>query len=162
MHGYGSATAVYQAAQESRQGVKPLRVFYVGDHDPSGLHMSEIDLPRRLYGYGGDLEIVRLALTEVDTRAGLPSFAAETKQRDARFRWYVDRYGGRCWELDALSPPILRKRVETAIADRLDMAAWQLAEVAELAERDSLATILAGWPGISRQASKCPSKTDSR
>jgi hypothetical protein len=49
MHGYGSATAIYQAAQESlERDARPLLVYYVGDWDPSGLHMSEVDLPRRL------------------------------------------------------------------------------------------------------------------
>ena len=48
MHGYGSATAINQVATESREAGKTLIVFYVGDWDPSGLHMSEVDLERRL------------------------------------------------------------------------------------------------------------------
>jgi hypothetical protein len=154
MHGYGSATAVYQAAQDSQRGEKPLTVFYVGDHDPSGLHMSEVDLPRRLKEYGGVVDLIRLALTEQDTRSGLPWFATETKRHDPRFRWYLERHGSRCWELDALSPVVLRERVEQAILDRLDLAAWKRAEVVEHAERESLTSILATWPGISGQASK--------
>src|SRR5215218_1957223 len=34
MHGYGSTTAVHQAAEESLAGDKPLTVLYVGDWDP--------------------------------------------------------------------------------------------------------------------------------
>lgn len=45
---------------------------------------------------------------------------ADTKRRDSRYRWYVYRYGARCWELDALSPVVLRERVEQAILERLD------------------------------------------
>jgi hypothetical protein len=62
--------------------------------------------------------------------------------------------GGRCWELDALSPVVLRDRVEQAIVDRLDQAAWDRAEIVEQAERESLTTILNTWPGISRPAQK--------
>ena len=38
-------------------------------------------------------------------------FAAESKVGDSRYRWFVDRYGERCWELDALSPVVLRQQV---------------------------------------------------
>jgi len=160
-HGYGSATAIHQAAQDSRRGDKVLTVLYVGDYDPSGLHMSAVDLPRRIKGYGGVVDLIRVALTEQDTRADLPSFATESKRRDPRFQWYSDRYGSRCWELDALSPVTLRGRVEEAIVQRLDRQAWDRAEVTERAECDSLANILNAWPGLtpppsnSGQASKC-------
>ena len=154
-HGYGSATSVYQAATDSLAGEKVLTVLYVGDWHPSGLHMSEVDLPRRLHDYGGEVLLHRLALITRDTQSGgLPSFLAETKRKDPRYRWYLDRYGPRCWELDALSPVILRERVEQAIRDRLDLEAWNRAEIVEQAERDSLTTILSTWRGISGQAPK--------
>src|SRR5439155_7943632 len=79
MHGYGSATALYGAAGETAAHDAPLCVFYVGDWDPSGLHMSEVDLPRRLDRCGGNVELVRAALTAPDVRTpGLPSFDADT------------------------------------------------------------------------------------
>ena len=154
MHGYGSATAINQVATESREAGKTLTVFYLGDWDPSGLHMSEVDLPRRLDEYDGDVDVLRIALTADDCNADLPSFPTDSKKKDARYCWYRERYGSRCWELDALSPVALRDRVAIAIDARLDHAAWNRAEVVERAERESLQTILAAWPGISGQASK--------
>jgi hypothetical protein len=154
MHGYGSATALHAAARETCGTEKLLTILYVGDWDPSGLHMSEVDLTRRLLRYGGNVHVVRLALTEEDTRSGLPSFEVESKRRDPRYRWFVDRFGSRCWELDALSPVTLRDRVEQAVLDRLDHEAWHRADVAEAAERDSLTSILSAWPGITGQATK--------
>ena len=154
MHGYGSSTAIYQAAQDSLVGNKRLTILYVGDWDPSGLHMSNVDLPHRLVEYGGRVQVIRLALTSGDVSGDLPSFDANSKTGDPRYRWYVERNGSRCWELDALSPVILRERVEEAIIERLDLEAWTRAEVAESAERESLNTILNGWPGISVQAQK--------
>jgi hypothetical protein len=153
LHGYGSATAINQAACETADAAKRLTVLYAGDWDCSGLHMSDIDLPRRLRAYGGNVRLIRLALTEADTRGDLPSFLAETKRRDPRFRWFVDHFGSRCWELDALSPVVLRDRLEQAIVTRLDRAAWQRAEVTERAECESLATILNAWPGVARGSS---------
>jgi len=154
MHGYGSATAIHAAAVETQAAGRTLTALYVGDWDPSGLHMSEVDLPRRLDEYGGLVDVQRLALVQLDTCADLPWFSTETKQRDPRHAWYVRQYGQRCWELDALSPVVLRERVEQAILARLDLAAWARAENVERAERDSLTTILNAWPGISRQASE--------
>jgi hypothetical protein len=159
-HGYGSATAIHQAAQDSRRGEKLLTVLYVGDYDPSGLHMSQVDLPRRIKTYGGVIDLVRIALTDEDTRGELPFFATDSKRRDPRFGWYASRYGARCWELDALSPVTLRGRLEQAIGQRLDHQAWARAEVAERAECESLAAVLSAWPSStppsnSGQAPKC-------
>jgi hypothetical protein len=156
MHGYTSATAAYQVAEESRRDERVLTVFYLGDWDPSGLHMSEVDLPARLERYRGDVALHRLALDDDDLRGNLPSFPVETKVKDPRYRWYRDRFGDRCWELDALSPVVLRHRVERAVRKRLDPAAWRRADLVEAAERESLTTILGAWPGISGQATKYP------
>jgi hypothetical protein len=154
MHGYGSATAIHEAATESRDAGRTLTALYAGDWDCSGLHMSEIDLPRRLAEYDGNVDVIRLALTEEDTGGTLPWFPASAKRKDPRHAWFVKRYGQRCWELDAMNPVVLRDRVEQAILARLDHAAWARAENVERAERDSLTSILNRWPGISRQASK--------
>jgi hypothetical protein len=121
MHGYGSATTLHEVAADTQRHPKPLHVFYIGDWDPSGLHMSEVDLPARLERYGGVLTLTRLALTEEDIdTGGLPGFAADTKTTDARYQWFLRNSGLQCWEVDALSPPILRARAEAAIRDRDD------------------------------------------
>ena len=151
MHGYGSSTTIHQIAEETQRSRKHLTVFYLGDWDPSGLHMSEVDLPSRLAQYGGEATIVRLALREDDLR-GLPSFSAETKHGDPRYRWFRAHYGLTCWELDALSPVVLRARVEQAIRAQIDFSAWDRAEITEKAEVESLASILSTWPSISSQA----------
>jgi hypothetical protein len=158
-HGYTSATTAYQVARESVNNPgKILRVFYLGDWDPSGLHMSDVDLPRRLARYDGQVFLQRLALDATDLVGDLPWFSVETKAKDPRYRWYLQKFGGcsKCWELDALSPVVLRDRVAQAIRARLDLEAWHRADVVEQAERDSIASILRTWPGISGPASNCP------
>jgi hypothetical protein len=157
MHGYGSTTAVHDVAvEQSADTRRPFTALYVGDWDPSGLHMSAIDLPRRLLKYGGEVDLVRVALTDDHIRAlgPGPSFPAADKSGDSRCRWFVQQYGRRCWELDALSPVTLRAAVEHAIVAHIDAPLWNQADQAERAERDSLASILNAWPGISGQASK--------
>ena len=62
LHGFSGATTIYDVAQDDDG--RPLIVLYVGDYDPSGLFMSERDLPDRLAKYGGDHVILkRIALT---------------------------------------------------------------------------------------------------
>ena len=107
-------------------------------------------------GAGGEVDVRRLAIAEADTAdPELSWFPTSDKQKDPRHTWYVNRYGPRCWELDALNPVVLRDRVELAIVNELDLDAWERASVAERAEQDSIVGILNTWPGISGQASKC-------
>jgi hypothetical protein len=77
MHGFAGATTIYEVAQDDDG--RELVVLYVGDFDPSGLYMSERDLPERLARYGGDhVKLRRIALTREHVH-GLPSFPASDK-----------------------------------------------------------------------------------
>jgi len=156
MHGYSSATTIQSIARETDDSDKPLTVLYVGDHDPSGAHMSEVDLPERLERYGGAVEVRRIALVESDLTADLPSFAAETKSRDPRHQWFVRHYGRQCWELDAMPPPDLRKRVSDAISQLVDWDSWNHSRMVEAAETNSMRNLLEIWKASKlRHASIC-------
>ncbi|OGA72974.1 MAG: hypothetical protein A3G81_22520 [Betaproteobacteria bacterium RIFCSPLOWO2_12_FULL_65_14] len=154
MHGYGSATALNDIADQTKRSDKLLTVLYVGDWDPSGLHMSEVDLPDRLNRYGADVNIFRVALDDEHVGPRLPSFEVESKSKDPRYAWYSKRYGRKCWELDALSPVILRDRIELEITSRLDREIWRRAIEVEAVERESMQSFLSKWPSISGQAHK--------
>lgn len=156
MHGYSSATTIYDVAEQTRRSNKPLVILYVGDWDPSGLNMSEKDIPDRLKRYDGEATIERVALTEYDVSArGLPSFEAASKAKDTRHKWFVENYGRTCWELDALPPNLLREAVEQAIEDRLAPVAWEHAKRIEQAETDSIRALVGEWKSsISRHVSK--------
>lgn len=154
MHGYGSATAVYDAAQESIADGRVLIAFYLGDWDPSGLAMSYVDLPERISRYGGAVSLQRVAIEASDTTPALPWFPAADKRKDPRYAWFAENFGAKCWELDALNPVTLRERVATALRATLDLDAWARADVVERAEQESLTSILDAWPSISRQASE--------
>ena len=79
--------------------------------------------------------------------SALPSFDADTKQGDSRWAWFVEEFGDRCWELDALSPVVLRARVEDAIRARIDGPTWERSVAAEASEVASLRTVLDRWNG---------------
>jgi hypothetical protein len=156
MHGYGSATSIKQAADDSLRTDKFSWALYVGDWDPSGLHMSEVDLPERIERYGGYIQMRRVALVE-DDLDDLPNFDADTKRGDPRYRWFVENYGDECWELDAMSPVKLREKVRTAIRELIDGDAWARALEVERAEVESMRVFHRAWTDrISGQASKWP------
>ncbi len=149
LHGYDSTTRAHDIAQLSqcyREQNKTCVVLYVGDWDPSGLDMSERDLPKRLARYGGEIELRRIALERGDL-SSLPPFDLESKRGDSRYKWYKDNFshGGRCWEVDAMDPRELRNRVEAKVVEFIEPVAWDRCAVSEKAELDSLKQVLNTW-----------------
>ena len=149
MKGFGSFTAVRQAAEESNDipSERDAVVLYVGDHDPSGLYMSKVDLPRRLERYGARWQFKRVAVT-VDDLPHLPYFATDSKSKDPRYRWYIANSPvdpAKSWEVDALDPNSLRARVQEQIETCLDLPAWEHAKNIEAVETASMRDFHAAW-----------------
>jgi hypothetical protein len=146
MKGFGSFTSVRQAAEDSLDvpDHKNAVALYIGDYDPSGVYMSEIDLPGRLERYGSEWEFERIAVLETDTY-DLPAFDAATKSGDMRYRWFVENYGQHCWELDAINPTDLRNRVREQIETRLNLPAWAHAKRIEAVEIASMKQFHKAW-----------------
>jgi hypothetical protein len=143
MHGFSGATTVHDVAQGDKD--LELIVLYVGDYDPSGMFMSQIDLPKRLTEYGGaHITLGRIALTREHV-GELPSFPATDKHKDPRYEWFRRHYGDRCWELDAMDPNDLRDCVEKAIVELIEPVAWKRCEIVNKAEQESLKTVLGNW-----------------
>jgi hypothetical protein len=143
MHGFSGATTIYDVAQDDDG--RQLIALYVGDRDPSGMFMSEDDLPSRLTKYGGEhVTLDRIAITE-EQYFDLPSFPASDKKSDPRYKWFVANYGTSCFELDAMDPRDLRDCVEQAIADLIEPVAWERCKRVNKAEQQSLRSILQNW-----------------
>jgi hypothetical protein len=146
MHGFGSATTINDVSQYDDG--RPLIILYIGDFDPSGLWMSERDVPERLERYGGDhISIRRIALLHDDCMAfgERPAFNVEEKRKDPRAPWFRRTYGQLCWELDAMDPNDLRARVEAEINEHIEPEAWERCRVVDEAERQSLRHVLDKW-----------------
>lgn len=84
-HGFSGAAALHECAVRSASDLRPLTVLYLGDWDPSGMYMSETDLPKRLARYQGNVTLVRLAIDANDMHpdAGLPAFSVLEKLKDS-------------------------------------------------------------------------------
>lgn len=144
--GFTSGTAAWRLSDDSTNDDddRPLVCLYLGDHDPSGRYMSDVDLPERIQRYGGDVELVRIALTEEDLPT-LPSFDVSTKTGDPRTPWFRRRFGTKCYELDAMDPDDLRRRVRERVEGYIDKDAWGLVETANRAVSNSLAVCMKAW-----------------
>ena len=154
--GFTSATeakeTTYRVKRAARQG-KPFVALYVAHRDPSGLWMSERDLPAGVdYGCLPEhFTIQRVALIKDDLK-GLPSFDLETKKDDPRFRWYQENYHReKCWELDAMNPRALRKCVEEAVLSHINLAAWRQAASTEEGERETMLAFHNSFKSLRRQ-----------
>ena len=118
--GYSSATAMYDAAK--RLNVANAHILYLGDHDPSGLDMIR-DIEDRLEQFGCTPIVHRLALTYDQIKEYDPPINP-TKWKDRRSKKYVEKFGEKCWEVDALPPKVLNKILKDAIEQLVDPAMY--------------------------------------
>lgn len=140
--GYSSNSAMYEAAEriarEYRNG-KEIHLFYLGDHDPSGIDMTR-DIKDRLalFTYDSiDIQTVRLALN-IDQVEKLQPPENPAKETDSRYQVYVEQFGESSWELDAVEPATLASLVEDAVRDLIDQDVWNEVEERESAMRQEL------------------------
>jgi hypothetical protein len=148
MHGFTSWSCTHDAARAWRHDPKPTTVLYIGDWDPSGLYMSEVDLPEKRMGFEKmTVEFRRLAiLGDEARRSNLPSFSVHDKAHDTRYPWWQARgYGTTCWELDAMNPNDLRAAVKAAIEEYIDWDPWLRCDEVEAAEQRSMKEFLHEW-----------------
>jgi hypothetical protein len=124
--GYCGVSALKRNAdrllEKIQNGLRPI-VYYLGDHDPSGLDMDS-DYARRLGEFTKyEIDIRRIALTidQVREYNPPPNWA---KVSDSRCDWYVAQFGEECWELDALQPADLHQIIDRAIERDFDREAW--------------------------------------
>lgn len=144
--GYNSQSETWRLGTELarliRAGQRPI-VFHLGDHDPSGLDMTE-DLRGRLEMFAGTpITLQRLALNmdQVERYDPPPNPAKTT---DSRFDKYRRRFGDESWELDALEPTVIHDLIRDAVDLVRDPALWSAALAGEADDRDTLDLIVEG------------------
>lgn len=151
VHGFAGAPSIHDVLETDF----PTTILYLGDFDPSGMWMSEIDIPKRLAQYAqlperygsGDVSVRRIALTRDDCKllGRKPAFNVSEKKKDTRTPWFKKEYGQLCWELDAMDPNDLRDRVKDEINNHIEPVAWERCEVVAKAERESMQSFFKKW-----------------
>lgn len=116
--GYPSVTALHQAAKRfeaAKNQAKNVYILYLGDHDPSGLNMTDTIRKNLLEHHHIEVNVERLALnfSQIE-KYKLPSIKA--KRNDKRFKEYYKEYGtDEAWELDALEPGKINELIKIAV-----------------------------------------------
>lgn len=129
--GYASKSAQHKAAMRLVEIIdegQEVVIFHLGDHDPSGIHMTDdnINWLRTFVGKHADsgmLRIQRLGLNmdQVEKYEPPPNPA---KELDPRFKNYELLHGSESWELDALDPEVIGQLVTDAISSIKDEDKW--------------------------------------
>jgi hypothetical protein len=118
-------------------------IYYFGDHDPSGLCI-ETSSRDKLRGFGADFEWERAGLVWEDLDAyGLVPIPV--KRSDPRAKGYLNQFGDRGAELDALHPDSLRERIDEAVRQHIDLDRWNALQKTQQAERESLELVAGNW-----------------
>lgn len=113
---------------------KEVVVLYLGDHDPSGEDMVR-DVRDRLVEFGvPNLRVEKVGITMEQIRRFDPP-PNPAKINDPRAKAYIEKFGDRSWELDALPPRELNRIVEQAINKFTDRKLLDAAITREDAER---------------------------
>jgi hypothetical protein len=138
--GFGS-TGMEGQVGDLFEGIhKPITVFYLGDHDPSG-HDIQRDIHHRVQEASGKkFDMIRLAIHPEDIKAfNLPPQLI--KATDSRAAGFKRRFGAKAptVELDALPVEELRRRVSQAIEDLIDFDLWNRQIAVQQVELKSIA-----------------------
>jgi hypothetical protein len=147
--GFNSTTCAHEIAGlflDKNLAGKCIKVFYLGDWDPSGAAIED-DVSRRVRDYGsGPFSIERLAIHLADiAKFNLPPL--RVKSSDPRASEFVRRYGTKAVELDALPPTELRARLQKAISNEVETKSWERALVIESAHRETTERIVEAFAG---------------
>jgi len=125
--GYSSISFLHEAAVHLNSLGCPIFIYQLGDLDPSGTQAAEaIEKDLREFAPEADIHFERIAITEFGLQAAL----RQTKSKDPRYGWFLERYrdveilqGGQLsCELDAIRPTDLRNLVRQKIERHLPRA----------------------------------------
>jgi hypothetical protein len=123
--GYDGWSSLHDAAERYQEHIaagRSVRILHFGDFDPSGMDAPR-SLRERLLEFGVKVEVKRCFLTVADIkRYKLPT--ALPKANDPRTKGFVEKYGERTVEIEALPARVFRTRLKSEIEANLDMSAF--------------------------------------
>lgn len=126
-------------------------ILHLGDHDPSGLHMTK-DIRNRLAGFcefhgvpGPAVKRIALNLDQVRQYDPPPN---PGKDADPRWKEYEEEFGDQSWELDALQPNILVALIRQEIEGFLDPEPYDKALAEEAKSKAGLRLVSQNWDAV--------------
>jgi hypothetical protein len=113
LRGFASLSMYRRALERARKrGVTT--VLYIGDFDPSGLLIESVAQEEMNHKTG--IKFVRLALTIQQIKRFKPP-SRPVNLKDSRAKEYIEKYGDRCWEVEAIRPRTLYRLIETGLKE---------------------------------------------
>jgi len=149
--GYLSVSEMWRAGRRFEraiaEGKRPV-LIHLGDHDPSGLHMTE-DSETRLSLFarmGVDVRRIALNMDQVE-QYDPPENPA--KQTDSRFAGYTSKFKtDKSWELDALLPSVIDGLIDAELQKLLDRDKWDATLRREAEDREPLRLLGFRWEEV--------------
>lgn len=150
--GYNSLTEAWKAGQRLsgyvEKGQRPI-IFYIGDHDPSGLDMIRNNREQLETFVGVPITVVPLALTWEQVQKFGPELPPNpAKQKDARLPQYIsymEDMGAEdpevSWEVEALEPTFIRRLISDNVSRIRDEVLWDQALRKEIEDKRWLRTM---------------------
>ncbi len=138
--GYTSQSEMWSASQrliEYRDGGQTPIIIHLGDHDPSGKDMSRDIYDRLELFMGESIEVNRIALNMDQVRKYKPP-PNPAKITDSRAKGYIEEFGNKSWELDALDPKVLTDLIQKTIVSYRDESEWSDSVETENRGRETL------------------------
>lgn len=135
--GYPSLSYLHCAAQTIKRRKKPAFLYYLGDHDPSGVDITRnVEQGIRELAPKVDLTFKRIAVTR-EQIVSLNLTTRPTKTTDSRSKGFE----GESVEVDAIPPRVLKEMVEKCITGHIDYDLWAKLRRIEQAERQVATSI---------------------
>lgn len=155
--GYLSLSEAWRAGRRfneaTERGQNPV-LIYLGDHDPSGVHMTEDHRGKQdMFADLGHVDVRRIALNMDQVKRYDPP-PNPTKMQDSRAKGYIKEFGHTCWELDALTPAVVDDLITEEVNGLRNLKTWKLGLQEQAKRRKVLAGIQDNWDVIERYLQK--------
>lgn len=137
--GFPSESYLFSSARNILDTGKPTFIYYVGDHDPSGVLIDRhVESRLRAFAPDADITFERLAVRR-EQIAGLRLQTRPTKRgKNTHAKTFTDAVSV---EAEAVEPARLRLIVREAIERHIDAEELRALRVAEASERDILSRL---------------------
>jgi hypothetical protein len=139
--GFPSLSFVHEAAEAMAAEGKPCRLYYFGDHDPSGV-LIDRKLQQTFHELAPETDVQVHRVAVLDWQIEHLSLPTRPTKRDGNN--HARTFDGDSVEVDAITPSTLRAMCESCITQHIDEDRLAATVRAEQAERDTLARLIQG------------------
>ena len=146
LRGYSSVSFAWSIAQRWAEIEKPIFIYYIGDHDPSGRDI-ERSIQAELKQYSGrEFTWERIAVNPADFQT-FNIIPLAPKKKDRRYAAFHDEFGDDCAEVEAIPASALRDRLRACIKGHIPADRWARLQEIEAQEKQTWHNMLASMEG---------------